>query len=134
MQNVSKDLIILKKPDSRMIRGGSIPYEYSIYRKLKLLSFLHKRIAPTLSAQSPGGEYPDGDPPGDMDPGKLKRCPLGPFIPGPFGILGWNLAGGDAKKATPSVFFWGGGGGTTRGACVFFLHIFCLVLQNACFK
>lgn len=37
----------------------------------------------------PGGEYPDGEFPGDIDPGKLNRW--FPFIPGPLGILGWNL-------------------------------------------
>lgn len=37
----------------------------------------------------PGGEYPDGEFPGDIAPGKLNRW--FPFIPGPLGILGWNL-------------------------------------------
>ena len=67
-------------------------FHTNIYRKLNCYLFF-----------PPGGEYPDGDPPGDMDPGKLKRCPLGPFIPGPFGILGWNLA--VVSKVCDSVFF-----------------------------
>ena len=76
-------------------------FHTNIYRKLNCYLFF-----------PPGGEYPDGDPPGDMDPGKLKRCPLGPFIPGPFGILGWNLA--VVSKVCDSVFL----GGTTRCVCV----------------
>lgn len=99
MQNVSKHIqkMISSKKNNWLHDFFMIVLfdTYLFFMKLNW-EFLHLRHTEPnvckvrfLLQPPPGGEYPDGEFPGDIDPGKLNRW--FPFIPGPLGILGWNL-------------------------------------------